>query len=97
MNFKIPSIFKNKYFVVAVAALVWVLFFENNNLLFQLEIRRQLRKLEREKAYYQQEILQDSLAIRELKENPEALERFAREEYLMKKDGEDIFLIIEED
>jgi len=97
MNFKIPSVFKNKYFLVAFVTLIWIVFIDNNNLLYQLKLRKQLRELKREKFYYQDEIYRDSLAIKELKENPEALERFAREEYLMKKEGEDIFLIIEED
>ncbi len=97
MNFKIPSILKNKYFLVAFAAIVWLVFLDDNNFFYQLRLRKQLRELKKEKTYYQNEITKDSLSIKDLKENPYALEKFAREKYLMKKEGEDVFLIDEED
>lgn len=96
MQFRIPSFLKNKYIIALVAALVWLAFFDNNNLIHQWRMRKQLIELRRDKNYYQQEIERDSMAIRQLKENPEALERYARENYLMKKEGEDIFIIIED-
>lgn len=97
MNFKVPSIFKNKYFLVAFAAIAWLVFLDDNNFFYQLQLRKQLRELKQEKNYYLNEISSDSLTIKELKGNPDALEKFAREQYLMKKEGESIFLIIEED
>lgn len=96
MQFRFPSFLKNKYIIALVAALVWLAFFDNNNLIHQWRMRKQLIELRRDKHYYQEEIERDSIAIRQLKENPEALERYARENYLMKKEGEDIFIIIED-
>lgn len=75
---------------------MWLAFFDKNNLIHQWRMRKQLIELRRDKNYYQEEIERDSTAIRELKENPEALERYARENYLMKKEGEDIFIIVED-
>jgi cell division protein FtsB len=49
-----------------------------------------------EKEYYQQKIEEDRRRIDELKTNTENLEKFAREQYLMKKDNEDIFVIVDE-
>jgi len=96
MQFRIPSFMKNKYIIALVVALVWLAFFDKNNLVQQWRLRKQLIELRRDKNYYLNEIERDSTAIRELKENPEALERYARENYLMKKEGEDIFIIIED-
>jgi len=96
MPLRLPSFMKNKYIIALVVALVWLAFFDKNNLIQQWRLRKQLIELRRDKNYYNEEIARDSTAIRELKENPEALERYARENYLMKKEGEDIFIIIED-
>lgn len=96
MNLNIPPILKNKYVIVSLAAIVWLTFFDNNNFFEQRKLRKQLRQLHRDKAYYQREIQKDSTTIMELKNNPEALEKYAREKYLMKKDGEDVFIVKEE-
>ena len=45
--------------------------------------------------YYRKRIISDSIKLHELKSSPEMLEKFAREQYLMKKDNEDIFIIVE--
>jgi cell division protein DivIC len=61
---------------------------------FQLKERQlELRKLETKKQYYVQEIEKTKQELHDLQNNPAALEKFAREHYLMKKDGEDIYLI----
>jgi cell division protein DivIC len=96
MPLHLPPFMKNKYIIALVVALVWLAFFDNNNLIQQWRLRKQLIELRRDKNYYNEEIARDSTAIRELKENSEALERYARENYLMKKEGEDIFIIIED-
>lgn len=93
MKAKPASYLHNKYLIVLVAVGVWLLFFDKNNLLQQYRMHRQLRDLSREMHYYRDQIKSDSLAIQELLEDPQALERFAREQYLMKKEGEDIFII----
>lgn len=96
MPMRIPGFVKNKYFIASVVALVWLAFFDNNNLIHQIQTRRQLRDLRQEKEYFLQEIARDSLAVWELKNNPEALERLARENYLMKRENEVIYIIPEE-
>ncbi|MBW6498896.1 MAG: septum formation initiator family protein [Bacteroidales bacterium] len=96
MQFRLPSFMKNKYIIALTVAVVWLAFFDKNNLIQQWRLRKQLIELRRDKNYYNEEITRDSIAIRELKENPEALERYARENYLMKKEGEDIFIIVED-
>ena len=96
MNFRLPHFLKNKYIIALVVVMAWLAFFDKNNLIHQWHLRKQLIELRRDKKYYSEEIERDSTAIRELKENPEALEKYARENYLMKKENEDIYIIVEE-
>ena len=95
MQLKIPPLFTNKYFIAFLAVMMWLMFFDKNNMIQHVRTQKQLNELRRDKQYYQQEIIRDSIAIKELMENPDALERYAREQYLMKKEGEDIFIIPE--
>jgi cell division protein DivIC len=93
---RLPSFLKNKYFIAMLAVGAWLLFFDKNNLLHQWRLQRQLNELNRDREYYMEEIERDSTAIRQLKDDPEELERYARENYLMKKEGEDIYIIPKE-
>ena len=93
---KIPSLFRNKYFLALMVVLVWLVFFDTHSLVQQWRMNRQLRELRQERGFYLDEIERDSTAIDRLTRNPEELERFAREQYLMKKQGEDVFVIIED-
>lgn len=90
---KLPPLLKNKYFLALLAVGIWLMFFDKNNFIHQWRLQRQLNELKRDREYYLQEIERDSTAIRQLKDDPEELERYARENYLMKKEGEDIYII----
>lgn len=61
-------------------------------MLTQYGYRKQLNKLETEKAYYMKEITKTSTELEELTKNPKTLEKFAREKYFMKKDNEEVFV-----
>ncbi len=76
--------------------LVWILFFDANNFFTQLESRKQLQKLRDERVYYQEKILEVRNNYKELSSNPQTMEKYARERYFMKKNNEEIFLIVEE-
>lgn len=93
---KLVGLFRNKYFLVCSCFLVWLLFFDRNDLLSQYEYRTQLNKFKEEKAFYIQEIAKVKTDLNELTTNRERLEKFAREKYLMKKDDEDVYVIIRE-
>jgi cell division protein FtsB len=86
----------NRYFLTFIAFAAWLTFFDNNNLIRQQEMAAQLGELKREKEFYLAEIEQNRIAAQALENDMELLERYAREKYLMKKDNEDIFLIVEE-
>jgi cell division protein FtsB len=85
---------RNKYVLTALAFFVWLLFFDRNDMISQAGYRKQLRKLESDKEYYVKGIEQNKKDMEELMSDPEHLETYAREHYLMKKDDEEIFLIL---
>ncbi|WP_423148501.1 FtsB family cell division protein [Rubrolithibacter danxiaensis] len=88
------SLLSNKYFLVTSFFVVWMLFFDRNDLMSQYEYKSQVSKLEEEKEFYTKETDRVKKDLEELTTNRERLEKFAREKYLMKKDNEDIFVII---
>lgn len=92
---QIPDWLKNKYLLVGVAFAFILLFLDRNDLFTQLDRRQELRNLEKSKQYYQQEISNQRKELDALKNDPAALEKFAREKYLMKRDDEDLFLLPE--
>jgi cell division protein FtsB len=90
---KIIKILTSKYAIAGAFFLVWMLFIDQRDFFQQQERKAELEKLEMKKRYYQTEIDKARKTLTDLQTNPAALEKFARERYLMKKDGEDIFTI----
>lgn len=86
---------KNKYVAGIFLFVIWLMFFDQNNMIDRYKTRRQLERLKADKAYYLKKIAADSARLEELKSDADHLEKFAREQYLMKKDNEDIFIIKE--
>lgn len=93
---RVPSFLKNKYLLVVIGLGVWLLLFDRNDVFTQLERRKQVKKLEEERAYYHAEIERNKKEIQELRSDPKQLEKFAREHYLMKRDNEEVFVIVED-
>lgn len=91
----IRPLFRNKYFLVAFGFLIWITFVDQNNLIQRYSLNRKIKQLEKEKTDLTRKIEQNNRKIKELKGSNEKLEKFAREEYLMKKDNEVVFVIIE--
>ncbi|MBN1144459.1 MAG: septum formation inhibitor [Bacteroidales bacterium] len=95
-NTRIGRALRNKYVLTALVFLFWLLLFDQNNLAERRKSNRKYNQLLEEKGYYLQKIDEDRKRINELKTNTENLEKFAREQYLMKKDNEDIFVIVDD-
>lgn len=93
---KLLSVFKNKYLLTIIALAVWVIFFDKNDLRTQIELRKEVKQLEEERNYYAHEIEGFTADMHDLTTNPKTLEKFAREKYYMKRDNEEIFVIVEE-
>lgn len=92
---KFFSYLRNKYVVTFLALFTWIIFFDKNDMVSQVNMSKKLRQLNEEKQYYLTEIAKTKSDMKELMTNPKNLEKFAREKYLMKKDNEDIFVIVE--
>ena len=90
------KILKNKYILSLIIFFVWLLIFDRNNLIDRVKFVYKLNEMERQKEYYETRIEQDSRKLNELKTNRVNLEKFAREQYLMKKPNEEIFVIVED-
>jgi cell division protein FtsB len=91
---KILVVLKNKYIITCVLLIGWVLFFDKNDLRTLMKMKKEVSQLEEEKNYYTREIAKIAFELSELTTNMPALEKFAREKYLMKKDNEDLFVIV---
>lgn len=89
----IPPFLRNKYILAGIAFCVWMLFFDKNDLLVQRERRNELEALEESKTYFAEQIQIERTFSEDLKKNPATIEKFAREKYFMKRDGEDLFII----
>ena len=86
----------NIYVLILTVFVIWMLFFDTNSLMIHLELKREIQKLEKQKEFLSKEIEKDKKIIEQLSD-PEELEKFAREEYYLKKKNEEIYLIEYED
>lgn len=94
---KLPSFLKNKYVLTVLAFFIWLLFFDNNDLLRQYERHQRLEKLKEQRGFYKERIGQTRAELKALTSDTNELVRFARERYLMKKANEDIYVIVDEE
>lgn len=90
---RIGSIFTNKFILTGIAFVIWMLFFDRNDLPSQMKRMRQLIHLQESEELLSEKIENTKSELELLKTNPQTLEKYAREKYLMKKDNEDLFVI----
>lgn len=93
---KIPNWLKNKYIITVVVFMVWISFFDQNNFFTQYDFVKELKSLEKDKAFFMEELTKTRQELNDLTTNPVTLEKFAREKYFMKKDNEEIFVFEQE-
>jgi cell division protein FtsB len=89
---KIFPVIINRYFLVLVGFVVWMLFFDQRDFFLQRERKAELEKLEAAKKYYQEEINLTQKQLENLQSNPAAVEKYARERYLLRREGEEVYL-----
>lgn len=94
---KVPGIFKNFYFLSVLFFLVWMFFFDSNDLITQLKLSSKQAELEAEKEFYENKVVEVKNDREALLNNDELLEKLAREKYLMKKETEDLYIIVDEE
>lgn len=88
--------FSNIYVVVLTIYVIWMSFFDTNSMLTHHEVNSEIKKLKTQIKYLETEMAKDKAAIKKL-ESEEGLEKYAREKYYFKKDGEEIYLIEDPD
>lgn len=82
----------NRYVLISLFFIAWMLFFDNYSWLNQRPLDREIEELENNKQYYKDEIRKDQERIKAL-QDPDQIEKYAREQYYMKRDSEDIYII----
>lgn len=87
---------RNFYVATGVVLLVWMLVFDANDLLSQVQNWWSLHNLEEEKAYYQTEIKRVKQQYKLVLGTDQLREKYARERYLMKKPSEDVYVLVDE-
>jgi cell division protein FtsB len=90
---KIPAVFKNKYLLALIAFVVWMIFFDRNDLPMQLKRVGELHQLENSEENMASQIKDTKKELDLLKTSPVTLEKYAREKFMMKRDNEDLFIV----
>ena len=91
---RIPAPLRNRYFLALVIFAGWLIFFDKHDVLTQWKLQRTVNKLEEDKAYYSLEIQRQEQKRLDLELNKE---KYAREQYYMKKSNEEVFIIEKEE
>jgi cell division protein DivIC len=89
-------IISNKYLIAFSAFVMLMLFFDHNDIFTQMERRKNLHQLEAKRKFFETEISKTNKELNDLQHDPAALEKYAREKYILKKDNEDVFLVDED-
>lgn len=89
----IPPFIYNKYFLACSLFAVWMLFFDRNDFFTQMERKNNLQQIEQSKDYFAQKIMEGKKFSLDMRSNADAVEKFVREKYLMKRENEDLFLV----
>ncbi|MEZ4951719.1 MAG: hypothetical protein R2879_12830 [Saprospiraceae bacterium] len=86
----IPKPLRNRYALVGLTLLAWVLLFDKNDLFTQMSLQQSLNKIEADKTFYKEEIQKINTEKSNFKKNAE---KHAREKYFMSRPDEDVFII----
>ena len=91
----LPKWIKNRYFLSAIVFLIWMTFFDTSSIIIQKNKNEEIKKLKKDIEYYKQEIKKDKKTIELLSTDSltEELEKYFREQLLLSKKNEEIFII----
>ncbi len=90
---RIPSWIKNKYLITGAFFVIWMFFFDPKDILSYFDRRDKLNELENSQQHLKQLITEADKEQHLLKTSAQGIEKYARENYMMKKDNEDLFII----
>ncbi len=94
MIFDWKKVVTNKYLIATSLFVVMLFFSDKNSVIDQYKLHKQHNKVKAEHRYYEQEIENARKQYNELFSNDKNLEKFGREKYLMKRDDEDVYVIV---
>lgn len=93
---KIKRLSRNFYFICGILFLIWMLFFDSNDLFLQFQRTSKLNQLHAKQGFYKEKISDVEEDRKELLSDDELLEKYAREKYLMRKPSEDLYIVVEQ-
>lgn len=91
-KFNYLRLLKNPFFLVGLIFVIWITFFDSYSLMEHRVINKEINKLQGNKEYFEKEIDKDRQSIKGLKSG-DATEKYARENYYMKRANEDIYIV----
>lgn len=91
---KVPPVLRNKYILTLLIFIIWLILLDSNNLIARYKEMKNLRKLKSDREYFTKRIEEDKRKLYELRTDNQNLEKFAREQYRMKKPDEDLYIIL---
>jgi cell division protein FtsB len=93
---KIKRLSRNFYFICGILFLIWMLFFDSNDLFLQFQRTSKLNQLHAKQEFYNEKISDVEEDRKELLSDDELLEKYAREKYLMRKPSEELYIVVEQ-
>ncbi|MFV0237685.1 MAG: FtsB family cell division protein [Flavobacteriales bacterium] len=86
----------NKYVLIIGLFVVWMTFFDDASLLQHIRIDQEIERLEEDRNFYKNQLESVKTELKKVQDDPKSIEKIARERFYMKKNHEDIFVIVEE-
>ena len=86
----------NKYWLVIIIGLLITCFLDENSVMKRVKLEMQIRDLKEQIAKSNDQYASDQAKLKEIRMNPNAITKIARERYFMKADDEDIFVLSDE-
>lgn len=93
---KLVHIFRNRYLTATLLFIVWITFFDQTSLIYDVHLTQKERQLKAQKIYYEKQTQAATEQLKELQTDPTNLEKFARERYFMKKANEDVYVLVDQ-
>lgn len=93
----VPQQLRNRYGLAVLLLVSWITFFDQSDIWTTWKNHRELSSMEEQAEWYANEIAHTKEQLAEIGSDQDLLEKFARERYLMKRDNEDIFVLVEKD
>ncbi len=84
------------YIVSSLIMVVWLTFFDRSNLLKQFDMALELRQMQKQKEFFEKELAKVKTEEAEVLGSMASLEKYGREKYLMKKEGETVFVLVDD-